>query len=115
MVEITWLSPDDFTRVKLVKTSGEILNLKIGDFITFAQRPDGVRLLNFVVKESDMRGPKGVDYLPWRKEEARWATPRMSMRGNDHHIICYPVGTPHYGSHIDWNSVEIGQMPVQQA
>ena len=112
MVNITWLNPDDETAVKIERENMEDLILRVGDFIAYKQRPDGIRIESFLSKASDPRGPVGMTYLPWRKEEARWGTPRMTMRGNDHFIICYPVGMPHYGTHIDWASVHLLPIPV---
>ena len=129
MVIITWLTPGDYTaiHVKLTSEGAEgaegaegvdrpertaDLVLRVGDFITYAGRPEGARIEAFMVKPTDLRGPLGMTYLPWRATEQRWATPRYTMKGNDHFIICYPVGLPHYGSHIDWRTVHLAGLPV---
>jgi hypothetical protein len=122
MVIITWFTPGDHTAIHIDRTSegsegaegaagAEDLVLRVGDFITYAGRPEGARIEAFVVKPTDLRGPKGMTYLPWRATEQRWATPRYTMKGNDHFIICYPVGLPHYGSHIDWRTVHLAVLP----
>ena len=120
MVIITWLTPGDYTAIHIDLTtehSGDISNsnsiLRVGDFITYTGRPDGARIEAFVVKPTDLCGPMGMTYLPWRAAEQRWATPRFTMKGNDFFIICYPVGLPHYGTHIDWRTVHISVLPVQ--
>lgn len=118
MIHITWLIPGDFTAIKIEfqdkdkegkpeETSRAPLILRVNDFITYTGRPEGARIVGFTPKDSDPRGPMGMTYLPWRAAEQRWATPRYSMKGNEHFIICYPVGLPHYGTHIDWRGVEV--------
>ena len=106
MVNITWLTPNDFTAVRVERADDRDIILRVGDFIKYDIRPDGVRIESFTSKESDQRGPVGMTYLPWRTEENRWATPKVTMKGNYYFIICYPVGMPHYGTHINWESVE---------
>lgn len=122
MVIITWLTPGDYTAIQVDRTAEGAegadnpertadLVLRVGDFITYAGRPEGARIEAFMVKPTDLRGPLGMTYLPWRAAEQRWATPRYTMKGNDHFIICYPVGLPHYGSHIDWRTVHLAGLP----
>jgi hypothetical protein len=112
MVNITWLDPTDQTMVKVERENGDLI-LRVGDFVGYAGRPDGIRIESFNSKQSDPRGPVGMTYLPWRQVEARWGTPRFTIRGNDHYIICYPVGMPHYGTHIDWTTVHHLPIPIQ--
>jgi hypothetical protein len=82
--------------------------LKIGDCIIYKTRDLPVRIDRFVGSE---QGPIGFEFLPWRGE--RWATPTCSLRGNPRFIICPPTGLPHYGQHIDWDTVKIVPMPMK--
>jgi hypothetical protein len=78
-----------------------------GDFITYEER-DGTGVLVEEFTGSDLEGPIGLIYKPWRETENRWASVQFSIaRGNLRHLICYPVGIPHYGLHINWESVRI--------
>ena len=56
-------------------------------------------------------GPIGMTYVPWRENEKRFASPLFSMRGNGRFIVCYPTGINTYGSHIDWDLVELCEPP----
>lgn len=94
---------NDDNSIVLKKDNGSTLIIKKGDFITYAGREMGVKVLSFI--GNDPKGPIGMDYLPWRGD--RWATPQFSLRGSTRVIICYPVGIPHFGQHIDWNTVEL--------
>jgi hypothetical protein len=108
-MSLLWKDPSDKTCAILTK-SNEIITLKVGDFITFKGRQDsseGVRIEEFTWKASDNRGPIGLIYLPWRSHEKRWATIAWSMKGNLRHLIAFPVGAPHYGQQIDWETVDL--------
>ena len=99
---ICWEEFGKSIRCKIL-TTGEETVFKIGDTITFEGRPDDSPLA--VITEftgENPNGPMGMCYLPWRSERNDWATAQMTLRGNPRHIICYPVGIPHYGLHIDW-------------
>lgn len=111
MTNITWLNPDDFTAIKVERPSGTI-ELRVNDFITYEGRPDGLIIKQFISNATDLRGPIGMTFLPWRKAEGRWGTPRFTMKGNDHFIICYPVGLQHYGTHINWDTVALASQPL---
>jgi hypothetical protein len=107
-MSLLWKDPSDKTCAILTK-SNEIITLKVGDFITYKGRKDssdGVRIEEFTWKSSDPSGPIGMIYLPWRAAEKRWATVAWSMKGNLRHIIAFPVGTSHFGQHIDWETVQ---------
>ena len=97
----------------LTKSDNCILELKIGDFITYDGRNDeGVKIVEFTWKSSDERGPVGMIYLPWRSTEKRWAKLAWTLKGNMRHIIAFPVGMNHYGQQINWDSVKIlGECP----
>jgi hypothetical protein len=82
--------------------------LKIGDCIIYKSRELPVRIDKFLGKDDDP-GPIGFEYLPWRGD--RWGTPTFSLRGNPRFIICPPTGLPHYGQHIEWNTIEIVSNP----
>jgi hypothetical protein len=82
--------------------NGDVLILKVGQFITYEGRLDDVRIEEFTYSNS---GPIGFIYLPWRGE--RWGTPAISLRGNPRHVICYPHGYSHYGQHINWETVKL--------
>lgn len=89
-----------------IKLNNIILN--IGDCIIYKTRDLPVRIEKFVGKE-DESGPIGFEYLPWRGE--RWGTPTWGLRGNPRFIICIPTGLPHYGQHIEWDTVQIVPNP----
>lgn len=91
----------------LTKDDGTTIRLYVGVFFKYGARKTGVQLTRFTSKDSDTRGPIGVEYLPWREEEKRWAKPSWSLRGNTRHLIAPPVGMIHYGEHTDWNTVEL--------
>jgi len=92
--------------VVLTKESERLL-LRVGDFILYDGRELPVRIESFTGR--DKEGPMGMTYLPWRGD--RWARPLCSMRGDPRHIICIPVGLPHFGQHIQWQSVKITSNP----
>ena len=113
-MSVHWIDPLNRNSVILTKTDGTTkIELNVGDCIKYSGpvgRPDGVKIISFRSKEFNSKpdvGPIGVIYLPWRKDQQRWASPAFSMKGDPRHIICYPVGLPHYGEHIDWDTVEI--------
>ena len=103
---------NSFESITHTKQNGKTQEINIGDCITYigypTSRPDGVKIIKFTYNESKPDiGPIGMIYLPWRKDEKRWASPAFSMRGAPRHIICYPIGRNNYGEHIDWESIEI--------
>jgi len=83
--------------------------LKIGDCIIYKSRELPVRIDKFVGYNDFESGPLGFEYLPWRGE--RWGTPTWGLRGNPRFIICPPTGLPHYGQHIEWDTVQIVANP----
>lgn len=97
---------EDTTQVILTKENNETVTLRVGDFITYEGRPDGVRIEGFTGQRTE-EGPIGMTYLPWKKEESRWATVAWSLRGNVRHIIAHPCGMMKYGEHIVWDTVEL--------
>jgi len=105
MVEIIWLEKEKLA--VLTKKNGEKIELSVGSIVTYEGRPDGIKITGFSSKFSDQRGPLGLYYLPWRPALNRWAEEVWTWKGNARHIMAYPVGTPHYGEHIDWNSLEL--------
>jgi len=114
MLSVLWETKESKDSVILTKDNGDVLILKVGDFIVFAGRTEGVIIQGFSVsvKEIDTRGPIGMYYLPWRPAEKRWATPVWSiLKGNPRHIIAIPVGLQHYGEIINWNTVEFRDHP----
>jgi len=112
-----WTNINDKTSIILTKKNGTKLTLNVGDCIKFTGlcgRPDGIIIIEFTTKNFKSEpsiGPIGMTYLPWRKDENKWATTAFSMRGNPRHIICYPTGFPHFGQHIEWDTVEIIENP----
>ena len=103
MAEIYWLEQDK-TAI-LTKESGEKIELSVGTLIKYRGRPGGVKITGFSSKGTDTRGPIGLYYLPWRGDH--WAEMEWTLRGNPRHLIAFPVGTPHFGQHIDWDTVEL--------
>jgi hypothetical protein len=101
-INTSWYEYPD--SVKLVTKTKSII-LKVGDCIIYTSRELPVRIDKFVGNEA----PIGLEYLPWRGE--RWGTPTWGLRGNPRFIICIPAGLPHYGQHIDWESIEIVPNP----
>jgi hypothetical protein len=80
--------------------------LREGQFIEYEGRETGVRIEKFIYKEDDI-GPRGFKYLPWRKEEKRWATPVPDgFNRPSRFIVCYPSGSTTWGEHIKWNTVK---------
>jgi len=106
MVDVLWLDATEDTAV-LRKVNGETILITVGTLLRYKGRPDGVKITGFSSKTSDKRGPLGLYYLPWRPADGCWAEEVWTIAGNTRHIIAYPVGTPHYGEHIDWNTVEL--------
>ena len=100
MTTVTWDKPGDSV---VVSAAGRTIHLKVGDCITFARVPLGVRIDEFSGK--DPLGPMGMVYLPWLVD--KFADYAFTLRGNPYFIICPPVGMAHYGQHIDWATVEI--------
>jgi len=110
---LLWIDRADKSKALLTKATGETLLLSVGDFITYEGRPHGVRIDSFTHKY-DQEGPIGFTYLPWRPEGRRWATFSFGIKGNDRHVIAYPCGMPHYGQHINMNSIEkLPKCPIQ--
>ena len=89
----------------VVTTETASFGIKVGDFIKFAKRPLGVRVLEFVGK--DPAGPMGMVYLPWLGDKFA----DYGQRDNPCFIVCYPIGLPHYGQHIQWDTVELCDAP----
>ena len=83
------------------------LVLNLGDCIIYNGRELPIRIDKIAGSEE---GPIGFEYLPWRGE--RWGTPTITLRGNPRFIICPPTGLPHYGQHIDWESIQIVPNPT---
>ena len=83
---------------------------KVGDFITYEGRDEAGVMITEFIGSKEMSGPNGFLYLPWRdnptRENGRWATSHISLRGDPRYIICYPVGFPYYGQHITWNTLK---------
>jgi len=110
---LLWIDRTDKSKALLTKATGETLLLSVGDFITYEDRPHGVRIDSFTHKY-DEEGPIGFTYLPWRPKERRWATFSFGIKGNHRHVIAYPCGIPHYGQHINLNSIEkLPKCPIQ--
>ena len=99
----TWSAPG-----VSVTTAARTFSLRVGDFITFASNPLGVRIDEFVGK--DPAGPMGMVYRPWLGD--KYADCNFGLRGNPCFIICYPAGLDHYGQHIDWETVEVCDAPL---
>jgi hypothetical protein len=102
---VTW---DNYPKSIQVHTKSNNIILKIGDCIIYDTREYPVRIDKFAGKD-DAPGPMGFEYLPWRGD--RWATPTFGLRGNPRFIICPPTGLPHYGQHINWDTLEIVSNP----
>lgn len=103
MPEVLWSEPEK-TAI-LTKTDGTTIELSVGTLITYKSRIGCVKITGFTSKNTDTRGPIGLIYLPWRGD--RWATIAWTFKGNPRHLIAYPVGIPHYGEIIDWDTVEL--------
>lgn len=104
MVTIIWHEYPNSVKI----TSNNTLNntiIKIGDCIIYKSRELPVRIDRFCGNE----GPMGFEFLPWRGD--RWATPTFGLRGNPRFIICPPTGLPHYGQHIEWDTLQIVENP----
>ena len=106
---VFWTSDGSDTKVNVYRSTGTVLALKVGDFISYNRRTTGVRIDEFTYRKNDI-GPMGFTYSSWRESTNDWAEFAFSMKGwkcNRRHVIAYPVGYPHYGLHIDWDSVHL--------
>jgi len=102
----TW-TDESKTAVLLKKKDGTEVVFKQGDFISYEGREHGVKVVDirFVSTEP---GPRGFEYLPWRHDEQRWATPIFAGLGRQpRFVICYPSGTSSWGQHINWDSFNL--------
>ena len=96
----------------LYKRDGSTLHIKIGDWIKLPGRSDTVMVDGIFKPEYiEESGQRGFTYLPWRDNEKRFATVSFNIKGNTRFIICYPCGRNHYGEHIDWDKLELGEPP----
>jgi len=97
----------------LYKRDSSVLHLKIGDWVKIPGRDDIVLIDSIIGRrhQTNITGPIGFTYLPWRYNERRFATISWSMKGNSRFIICYPCGNTHYGVHIDWDKFELCEAP----
>ena len=95
----------------LYKTDGSTLHIKIGDWLKLPGRDDVVIVDSIISPNAEESGPRGFTYLPWRYNEKRFATESWNIKGNTRLIICYPCGRNHYGGHIDWDKLEMGEPP----
>lgn len=99
------------------KRDGTSITITVGTWLLLPGRTDRVivdKLYSLQGKKSksnDTSGPCGITYLPWRENENRFANLSFSMRGNDRFIVCYPEGRDTYGTHIDWDKVEVCTQP----
>ena len=106
---VFWTSDGSDTKVNVYRSTGTVLALKVGDFISYNRRTTGVRIDEFTYRKNDI-GPMGFTYSSWRESTNDWAEFAFSMKGwncNSRHVIAYPVGYQHYGLHIDWDSVHL--------
>ena len=106
-MSVYWKDPNDETVAILTKESNEIITLRVGDFITYKRRPHGVKITGFISKQTDTRGPISLTYLPWCVNEKQWGPTVFTLKGNPYNIIAFPVGAPHWGEQIDWETVEL--------
>jgi len=100
-IKIIWEIP--LVSIRICKKKNYLI-LKIGDFISYWGREEGVKITGFT-GYGDEPGPIGFEYLPWLGD--RFALPIFSMKGNPRHVIAYPTGLPKYGEHINWYSIRI--------
>jgi len=70
--------------VTLTNSSGTI-QLKVGDFITYKERPDGVKITNFLYRQGEKTKPNRIKILPWRKDVNRFATDSQRTIGITEH------------------------------
>lgn len=87
------------------------LELGPGDSITWEGRDGYVKIVSVTGKDTDV-GPMGFTYLPYRKEEGRWATAMFSLRGDPRFVICYPAGIQHYGLHLPLITIQKDEAPL---
>jgi hypothetical protein len=103
---VLWELADSTQSVVLTKKNGEKLPLRVGDFITYDGRPDGVRITGFS-GDRDLAGPIGMFYTPWRKDQEKWAESKWCLKGDMRHIIAFPCGEQHWGEQLNWNTVAL--------
>lgn len=101
--ELYWSVPEKVAI--LTKSDESTLEISIGTIFQYSQRKEPCKVTSFTFKASDPRGPIGITYIPWRG--THWATLLWTLKGDSRHIIAFPVGMPHYGQQIDWNTFEI--------
>ena len=106
---VTWNNYPNTVNVQVKNKATYIL--KIGDFVTWDGRDDsGVIIIKFYGNENSI-GPIGFTFLPWRddpdRENGRWASPVITLKGDPRFMICYPEGNSHFGLHMNWSSLEI--------
>ena len=109
IIDVVW---HEYLKSIQFQSKNNTIILKIGDCIIYKNRDLPVRIEKFVTYDNSRESkpdPLGFEYLPWRGD--RWATPLFGLRGNPRFIICPPSGLPHYGQHIDWDSIQIVDNP----
>ena len=114
--EFVWTDKEK-KKFQFYKRNGNSLTIEIGSWLSLPGRPDKVivdRLYDYQSKkneDADNCGPCGISYRPWRENENRFASLLFGMRGNERFIVCYPAGIHSYGSHIDWDNVQVCTKP----
>jgi hypothetical protein len=114
--EAVWQDHEKKDVFTLFKHDGTSITLKKGCWVTLPNRTDvciidKIYTLNEEEEEQNAIGPLGISYLPWREDEARFATKSFSFKGNPRFIVCYPVGRNHYGIHINWDDLFLCEPP----
>ena len=105
MASVGWTIDGQNDAVRLCKSTGSELVLRVGDFIKYTGRESGVRIDYFTF---DAAGgpPIGMCYVPWRAAQGRWASPKWTLKGNMRHALMPSLtGGRAWGEQIDWDSV----------
>lgn len=102
--KVEWHKFPNSIKVNIIGQESYILS--VGDFITYEGRQDTGVIIVKIYGYEEESGPRCMTYLPWRDEEARWATRLFSLKGDPRNIICYPEGMQHYGQHINWSTIK---------
>lgn len=114
--ESVWQDSEKKDVFTLFKHDGTLITLKKGSWVKLPNRTDvciidKIYTLNEQDDEQNGIGPVGISYLPWREDEARFASKSFSFKGNPRFIVCYPVGRNHYGIHINWDDLFLCDPP----
>jgi len=80
MTQVVWLDSSK-SAILLTKDTGEILQIKNGDFISTSAFPDGIKIESFIWN-SDRTDPIAITYKQWMKDQQYWGRIAWDMTGS---------------------------------